>query len=87
MCVLARDLKYGNRSRLSTSRQNGYTESAMCDALSFADPADANRDPNRLVVRTDEKLTPLLELERTIYEFALDLMHHSLKSPRQRVLR
>jgi hypothetical protein len=33
MCVLARDLKYGNRSRLSTSRQNGYTESAMCEAL------------------------------------------------------
>jgi hypothetical protein len=35
----------------------------MCDALSFADPADANRDPNRLVARADEKLTAFLELE------------------------
>jgi hypothetical protein len=38
----------------------------MCDALSFADPADANRDPNRLVARADEKLTAFLELERAI---------------------
>jgi hypothetical protein len=37
----------------------------MCDALSFADPADANRDPNRLVAHADEKPTAFLELEST----------------------
>jgi hypothetical protein len=36
---------------------------------------DAHRDNGkRFVVRADEKLTAFLELERAIYEFALDLM-------------
>jgi hypothetical protein len=37
--------------------------------------ADAHRgDGKRFVVRADEKLTAFLELERAIYEFALDLI-------------
>jgi hypothetical protein len=35
--------------------------------------ADAHRgDGRRFVVRADEKLTAFLELERAIYEFAVD---------------
>jgi SH3-like domain-containing protein len=33
---------------------------------------DAHRDGKRFVVRADEKLTAFLELERAIYDFALD---------------
>ena len=37
--------------------------------------ADAHRDDGkRFVVRADEKSTAFLELQRAIYEFALDLM-------------
>ena len=36
---------------------------------------DAHRDDGkRFVVRADEKLTAFVELERTIYEFAVDLI-------------
>jgi hypothetical protein len=35
---------------------------------------DAHRDGKRFIVRTDEKLTAFLELERAIYEFAMDLI-------------
>jgi hypothetical protein len=34
--------------------------------------ADAHRDGKHFVVRADEKLTALVELERAIYEFAVD---------------
>jgi hypothetical protein len=37
--------------------------------------ADAHRgDGTRFVVRADEKLTAFVELERAIYEFAVDLI-------------
>ena len=37
--------------------------------------ADAHRgDGKRFVVRPDEKLSAFVELERTIYEFAVDLI-------------
>jgi len=37
--------------------------------------ADAHRgDGKCLVVRADEKLTAVMELERAIYEFAVDLV-------------
>jgi hypothetical protein len=37
--------------------------------------ADARRcDGRRFVVRADEKLTAFVELERAIYEFAVDLI-------------
>jgi hypothetical protein len=37
--------------------------------------ADAHRDDGkRYAVRADEKLTAFLELERAIYEFAVDLI-------------
>jgi hypothetical protein len=36
---------------------------------------DAHRsDGKRFIVHADEKLTAFLELERAVYEFALDLM-------------
>ena len=35
---------------------------------------DAHRQRKRFVVRTDEKLTAFVELERAIYEFAVDLI-------------
>ena len=35
---------------------------------------DAHRDGKRFVVRADEKLTAFLELERAIYDFAVDAM-------------
>ena len=35
---------------------------------------DADRDGKRFLVRADEKLTAFLELERAIYEFAVDLI-------------
>jgi hypothetical protein len=35
---------------------------------------DAHRDGKRFVVRANEKLTAFVELERVIYEFALDLI-------------
>ena len=35
---------------------------------------DAHRDGKRFVVRADEKLTAFVELERAIYEFAVDLI-------------
>jgi hypothetical protein len=35
---------------------------------------DAHRDRKRFVVRADEKLTALLELQRAIYEFAVSLI-------------
>jgi hypothetical protein len=35
---------------------------------------DAHRDGKRFVVRADEKLTGFVELERAIYEFAVDLI-------------
>jgi hypothetical protein len=35
---------------------------------------DAHRDGKRFVVRADEKLTAFVELERAIYDFALDLI-------------
>jgi hypothetical protein len=35
---------------------------------------DAHRDGKRFVVRADEKLTAFLEVERAIYDFALDLI-------------
>ena len=35
---------------------------------------DAHRDGNRFIVRADEKLTAFMELERAIYEFAVDLI-------------
>jgi hypothetical protein len=35
---------------------------------------DAYRDGKRFIVRADEKLTAFVELERAIYEFALDLI-------------
>jgi hypothetical protein len=34
----------------------------------------AHRDGQRFVVRADEKLTAVVELERAIYEFAVDLI-------------
>jgi hypothetical protein len=34
----------------------------------------AHRDGKRFVVRADEKLTAFVELERAIYEFAVDLI-------------
>jgi hypothetical protein len=37
--------------------------------------ADAHRDDGRrFIVRSDEKLTAFVELERAIYEFAVDLI-------------
>ena len=36
--------------------------------------ADAHRDGKRFVVCADEKLTAFVELERAIYEFAVDLI-------------
>jgi len=37
--------------------------------------ADAHRDDRKsFIVRADEKLTAFVELERAIYEFALDLI-------------
>jgi hypothetical protein len=37
--------------------------------------ADAHRgDGKRFIVRADEKLTSFFELERAIYEFAVDLV-------------
>jgi hypothetical protein len=36
--------------------------------------ADAHRDGKRFLVRADEKLTAFLELERAIYDFAVDLI-------------
>jgi hypothetical protein len=36
--------------------------------------ADAHRDGKRFIVRADEKLTAFVELERAIYQFAVDLM-------------
>jgi len=36
--------------------------------------ADADPDGKRFVVRADEKLTAFVELERAIFEFALDLI-------------
>ena len=35
---------------------------------------DAHRDGKRFVVRADEKLTAFVELERAIYELAVDLI-------------
>jgi hypothetical protein len=35
---------------------------------------DAHRDGKRFLVRADEKLTAFVELERAIYEFAVDLI-------------
>jgi hypothetical protein len=35
---------------------------------------DAHRDGKRFIVRADEKLTAFLELERAVYEFAVDLI-------------
>jgi hypothetical protein len=35
---------------------------------------DAHRDGKRFVVRADEKLTAFIELERAIYQFAVDLI-------------
>jgi hypothetical protein len=35
---------------------------------------DAHRNGKRFVVRADEKLTAFVELERAIYEFAVDLI-------------
>jgi hypothetical protein len=35
---------------------------------------DAHRGVNRFIVRADEKLTAFIELERAIYEFAVDLI-------------
>jgi hypothetical protein len=35
---------------------------------------DTHRDGRRFVVRADEKLTAFVELERAIYEFAVDLI-------------
>ena len=36
--------------------------------------ADAHRDGKRFMVRADEELTAFVELERAIYEFAVDLI-------------
>jgi hypothetical protein len=36
--------------------------------------ADAHRDAKRSMVRAEEKLTAFVELERGIYEFAVDLI-------------
>jgi hypothetical protein len=35
---------------------------------------DAHRDGKRFVVHAEEKLTAFVELERAIYEFAVDLI-------------
>ena len=35
---------------------------------------DAQREGKRFLVRADEKLTAFVELQRAIYEFALDLI-------------
>jgi len=35
---------------------------------------DAQRNGKRFVIRADEKLTAFVELEMTIYEFAVDLI-------------
>jgi hypothetical protein len=35
---------------------------------------DAHRDGRRFVVRADEKMSAFVELERAIYEFAVDLI-------------
>jgi hypothetical protein len=35
---------------------------------------DAHREGKRFVVRADEKLTAILELERATHEFAVDLI-------------
>ena len=35
---------------------------------------DAHRERKRFVVRADEKLTAFVELERAIYEFAVELI-------------
>jgi hypothetical protein len=36
--------------------------------------ADAHRSGQHFILRSDEKLTAFLELERAIYEFAVDLI-------------
>jgi hypothetical protein len=44
--------------------------------------ADAHRDNRkRFVVRADEKLTAFVELERAIYEFAVDAISENVTTP------
>jgi hypothetical protein len=52
----------------------GARKVRLC-ALVAAEGVDAHQDDGkRYVVRADEKLTAFVELERAIYDFAVDLI-------------